>query len=609
MNDTGEPGADGAFGPYDAYTVRDPEALSRNLARALEQLGKAASEWLEPRENGTLVDQGPISFPEVAATIGKIGEYWLADPARIMEAQTRFVGGCFAIWANTLRRMAGETPQPPVAPAEADKRFRDADWSRHLFFDVMKQFYLFSSGWAEDMVARAEGLDPHTRDKAAFYVKQITQAVSPSNFVLTNPELFRETMATNGENLVRGMRMFAEDMAAGRGQLRLRQADYSGFEVGRNLAATPGKVVAENRLCQIIQYAPTGETVLRRPLLIVPPWINKYYILDLTPEKSLIAWMVEQGHTVFVISWVNPTEAHAALDWRDYIEDGILFGLDTIEAATGEREVNAVGYCVGGTLLSAALASLAGKGDDRIRSATLLTTQVDFTDPGDLKLFVDETQLELIEASMAKGYLEGAHMATAFNLLRAGDLIWPYFVNNYLMGKEPLPFDLLYWNADATRMSRANHLFYLRNFYLKNKLVEGTLEIGGERLDLSRVTIPIYELATREDHIAPARSVFLGSRAFGTEATYVLTGSGHIAGVVNPPSRGKYQYWSGPAPSRHETLDDWLAHATETKGSWWPHWQAWIEPQSGERVPARQPGGGRLSPIEDAPGTYVKVRS
>ncbi|WP_102959175.1 class I poly(R)-hydroxyalkanoic acid synthase [Mangrovicella endophytica] len=603
-DDTDAAGAAGDFLP------KDPEAFLRNMAHAFEQFGRAASAWVEPRERGDIVDDGPLSLADVAATLSKVTNYWMADPTRTVEAQMSLFSGYLGVWSNAIQRLSAiRDAAPAEPPAASDKRFADKGWSENPFFDALRQVYLVTSRWADDMVERAGDLDPHTRHKAAFYVRQIANAISPSNFVATNPELLRETLASNGANLVRGMTMFAEDMAAGRGNLRLRQTDFSKFEVGRDLANTPGKVVAQNAICQIIQYAPQTETVFARPILIVPPWINKFYILDLNAEKSLIRWMVEQGHTVFVISWVNPTESHAAFDWRDYICQGISFGLETISEATGMSEVNAVGYCVGGTLLAAALAHFAAISDGRIVSATLLTTQVDFTQPGDLKVFVDEPQIERIEAAMAKGYLEGSHMASAFNLIRSSDLIWPYFVNNYLRGREPLPFDLLYWNADATRMPRANHLFYLRNCYLQNRLAHGEMEIDGQPLDLSRVKIPIYNLATREDHIAPARSVFIGARTFGSDVAYVLTGSGHIAGVVNPPARGKYQYWTGPAPTAVETLDDWLAEATETKGSWWPHWQAWIEPHAGERVPAREPGGGKLAPIEDAPGSYVKVRS
>ena len=603
-----------ASGPFDAraeeFVVKDPEAFGLNMARMLEQIGKAAAAWVAPREKGDFVDGGPVQISEVVQTLSRVSEYWMTDPARAMEAQTNLFASYMGIWNNSIRRMAGEMPESPVDAPKGDKRFAAADWNENLFFDFVKQTYLLTTRWADDLVERADGLDPHTRQKAAFYVRQISNALAPSNFVMTNPELYRETVASNGENLVKGMKMFAEDMAAGHGNLKLRQADYTKYQVGRDMAVTPGKVVAENELCQIIQYAPQTETVFKRPLMIVPPWINKFYILDLNPEKSLIGWLVQQGVTVFVVSWVNPDERHAEKDWQAYIEEGIRFGLDTVEKATGEKEVNAVGYCVGGTLLGASLAYLKAKGDERIKSTTFLTTQIDFTHAGDLKVFVDETQLKTLEKAMdQKGYLEGSQMATAFNLLRSGDLIWPYFVNNYLRGKEPLPFDLLYWNADSTRMPKANHLFYLRNCYHENRLSRGRMEIGGVKLDLTKVTMPIYNLATKEDHIAPARSVFTGCSAFGSKVDFVLTGSGHIAGVVNPPAKNKYQYWTGPAPKDVGSYEDWLLAASQTPGSWWGHWLEWLTPHLGERVEPRTPGGKKLKAIEDAPGRYVRVKS
>ena len=595
--------------PSSDFTIRDPEVFARNMARMLEHVGKAAAAWVAPREEKDFVDSAPMTMSEMLGTLSKVSEYWLTDPSRAIEAQTSLFAGYLDVWNNSIRRMSGEAAQNPVEPRPGDKRFADAQWSEHLFFDFIKQVYILTSRWADDLVERTDGLDEHTRHKAAFYMKQISNAVAPSNFVGTNPELYRDTIESNGENLVRGMKMFAEDMIAGNGTLKVRQTDRSKFQVGRDMALTPGKVVAENDICQIIQYAPTTDTVFKRPLLIVPPWINKFYILDLNPEKSFIAWLVEQGHTVFVISWVNPDDDQAEKGWAEYINEGIAFGLDTVETATGEKEVNTIGYCVGGTLLGASLAYLTAKGDDRIASTTFLTTQIDFTHAGDLKVFVDEGQLKNLEKAMGqKGYLEGSQMATAFNLLRSGDLIWPYFVNNYLKGKEPMPFDLLYWNADSTRMPKANHLFYLRNCYHENKLSRGKMEIDGVRLDLSKVTIPIYNLATKEDHIAPARSVFVGSSAFGSKVKYVLTGSGHIAGVVNPPARKKYQFWTGAAPRDTASYEDWLLAAKETQGSWWPNWQDWITENKvgGDRVEARAPGGGKLKPIEDAPGRYVK---
>ncbi len=598
----------GAESPLLRYIVNNPEAFAHNIAAMVEQFGRAAAAYVEPREKGEVKAVASDEMTEVVKTLAKVGEFWMRDPQRYMEAQNRLMAGYMNLWSSSLKRMMGEPAAPAAEPEPGDRRFQDEDWRAHQFYDFVKQFYLISSRWAQELVEEAGGLDEHTKHKADFYIRQIAAALSPSNFVLTNPELMRETLETNGENLVRGLKMLAEDIEAGGGELRIRQSDPGQFKVGVNLALTPGKVIHQNEVCQILQYQPSTDKVLKRPLLIVPPWINKFYILDLTPEKSFIKWAVDQGHTVFVISWVNPNRRHAEKSFEHYMKEGIVEALDVIEAVTKVREVNAIGYCVGGTLLAVALAWMAKAGDDRIRTATFFTTQVDFRNAGDLKVFVDEEQIRILEEKMSeRGYLEGKKMAAAFNSLRANDLIWPYFVNNYMRGKEPFPFDLLFWNSDSTRMPAANHSFYLRNCYLENRLAEGTMEIAGTRLDLHSVTIPIYNLATREDHIAPAKSVFVGSQLFGGPVEYVMAGSGHIAGVVNPPARKKYQYWTGGPPKGD--LKDWIAAAEEHAGSWWPHWDAWIRSHDDTTVKARKVGGGRYKPIEDAPGRYVTVRS
>ncbi|MEJ1159034.1 class I poly(R)-hydroxyalkanoic acid synthase [Prosthecomicrobium sp. N25] len=594
--------------PLLQYIIKNPEAFAHNLARAVEQAGRAAAAYMKPREEGKARDELADELAHVFKTLAQVGDYWMRDPQRAVEAQTKLWTGYMEIWNRSLKRMAGEAAEPAFKPDPRDKRFQDPEWNENRFFDLLKQMYLATSQWAEEIVDRAEGLDEHTRHKAEFFMRQITSALAPSNFLLTNPELLRETMSSHGENLVRGLRMMAEDIAAGGGDLRIRQASPGTFKVGENLATTPGKVVYQNEVCQVLQYEPSTETVLKRPLLIVPPWINKFYILDLNPEKSFIRWAVSQGHTVFVISWVNPDQRQSEKSFEHYMREGILTALDVIEQATGERQANTIGYCVGGTLLSVTLAYCAAVGDDRIKSATLFTTQVDFKYAGDLKVFVDEEQIRVIEERMKeKGYLEGKKMASAFNMLRSNDLIWPYFINNYMKGKEPFPFDLLYWNSDSTRMPAANHSYYLRNCYLDNKLTRGEMELAGMKLDLKKVKIPVYNLAAREDHIAPARSVFEGSKYFGGPVQYVLAGSGHIAGVVNPASKPKYQYWTdGPVKG---TLEEWIAKATENPGTWWPHWQTWVSGLAPETVKARKPGGRKLKPIEDAPGSYVKVRA
>ena len=586
----------------------DVEEFSRNLARLVEEGGRALAAYLKPREEGRKTDGNGEEVAEVVKTLGHVAEYWLADPQRAVELQARLGKAYLDLWASAAKRLAGEEGPPVVAPAPNDKRFADPEWTSNQFFDFLKQAYLLSARWADGMVSDAVGLDPHTKQKAGFYVRQIANALSPSNFVLTNPELLRETLLSNADNLVRGMRMLAEDIEAGGGDLRIRQSDASMFAVGRNLATTPGKVIFQNDLMQLLQYAPSTATVRKRPLLIVPPWINKFYVLDLTPKNSFIKWCVDQGLTVFCISWVNPDARLAQKTFEDYVREGPLAALDAIKQATGEGKVDAIGYCVGGTLLSVALAAMAAWRDERITSATLFASQVDFTHAGDLKVFVDEEQVKALEERMAqRGYLEGRAMATVFNLLRSNDLLWPYVINNYLKGKSPFPFDLLYWNADATRMPAANHSFYLRNCYLDNRLSKGEVVIGNTPIDLKSIKVPIYNLATREDHIAPAKSVLLGSKFFGGPVRFVLSGSGHIAGVVNPPEKQKYQYWTGAKP-RNADLDGWLAKAKEHPGSWWPDWLAWLRKQSSAEAPARVPGDGKLKPIEDAPGSYVKVR-
>jgi polyhydroxyalkanoate synthase len=590
----------------------DIEALSRNANLLVEQFGRAAAIYMKPNGEGSDSLPAPVKPPDevndVVRTLGAVAERWLIDPQKTIEAQTKLSEAFITLWGSTWHRLQGEPAAPVVEPEPKDNRFKHEEWTTNPIFDFLKQSYLITARWAEELVEGADGIDDHTRHKAQFYLRQITGALSPSNFVLTNPELIRHTLQENGANLVRGMKMLAEDIEAGKGELRVRQTDPTGFEVGVNVAVTPGEVVFRNELMELIQYAPTTETVLKRPFLIVPPWINKYYILDLNPQKSFIGWMVGQGLTVFCISWVNPDERHAEKDFESYMREGIEAAIDAIGVATGENEVAAAGYCVGGTLLAVTLAMQAATGNKRIKSATFLTTQVDFTHAGDLKVFADEAQIQAIEARMKRrGYLEGSGMATAFNMLRPNDLIWSYVVNNYVKGKTPMPFDLLYWNADATRMPAANHSFYLRNCYLENNLSQGKMILGNVRLDLKKVKIPIFNLATREDHIAPALSVFEGSSKFGGKVDYVVAGSGHIAGVVNPPAKPKYGFWTGgPAKGR---FADWMAAATEHKGSWWPYWFAWLEHQAPARVPARIPGEAGLPSLGPAPGTYVRMKA
>ena len=583
------------------------EALARNMVRLFDQGAKAFSALAERSgSNG----QGPYSMAseagEAAKSLGEIARHWVTEPGKFAAAQGELFKSYADLWGRSFRRFLGEEVEPVVVPEPGDNRFKDPDWSNGQFFDFWKQSYLITSRWAEDLTRNTEGVDEKTRKKALFYLNQMLAAFSPSNFPLTNPEVVRTTLATNAENLVQGMTHFVEDLGQSKDLLRISQTDLSAFEIGRNLAVTPGKVVFQNDLIQLIQYAPATDEVYARPLLIVPPWINKYYILDLVPEKSFVKWAVEQGFTVFLVSWVNPDARLAQKTFEDYMHEGILVAIDAVIRQTGSPKINALGYCVGGTLLAATLAYMAAKGDDRVVSASFLAAQVDFSEAGDLLVFIDDTQLKALEEMMAEqGYLDGSRMAAVFNMLRPRDLIWPYVVNNYLLGKKPFPFDLLFWNADSTRLPAANHAFYLREFYHLNRLAKGEMQLGGVRLDLSRVKIPIYELFTKEDHIAPAASVFRGSKLFGGPVRLTMAGSGHIAGVVNPPDRKKYQFWSnGPAAN----LQEWMATAAETAGSWWPDWASWLAAYSGPKVPAPDPSGGPLWAIEDAPGSYVKSR-
>src|SRR6266851_2818798 len=587
----------------------DAEAFAMNIARAMESSGQALAAYMKPRENGEAKDKPPNEIAEVVKTFSSVAEYWMSDKDRAADLQLKMGKAYLDLWGSAMRRMAGEDAKPAIEASPRDKRFQDPEWKSNQFFDFVKQLYLLTTQWAQDLVRNADGLDPHTRKKAEFYVQQISNAIAPSNFVLTNPEVLRETLASSGDNLVRGMKMLAEDIEAGGGMLRIRQSDPSNLVVGVNMATTPGKVIYQNELMQLIQYTPTTETVLRTPLLIVPPWINKFYILDLKPEKSYIKWCVDQGVTVFVISWVNPDKELGKKTFDDYMKEGPLTAMDVIEKVTGEMKVHTAGYCVGGTLLASTLAWLAEKRRVRVTSATFFAAQVDFTHAGDLLVFVDEDQISALERDMeAAGVLEGSKMSMAFNMLRSNDLIWSYVINNYLKGKPPSSFDLLHWNSDATRMPAANHSYYLRNCYLENRLSAGSMVLDNTLLDLSKVKVPIYNLATREDHIAPAESVLYGSQFFGGPVKYVLSGSGHIAGVVNPPSAGKYQFWTNDH-IKDITLADWLKGAQEHKGSWWPDWREWLQGTDAEEMPARAVGTDALPAIEDAPGSYVRVRA
>jgi polyhydroxyalkanoate synthase len=584
----------------------DTAELSRQMAEIAEKSQQLVAEFLkrQSREDGV----GMADPLGVGAAFLEMTARMMADPSRLVQAQLSLWNDYLTLWQRTAQRFLGGDTEPMIEPSAGDRRFRDAAWTDNTLFDFIKQSYLLTARWLQGTVREVEGIDERIARKVDFYTRQFVDAIAPSNFLMTNPEALRATIETRGENLLNGLKNLLDDLERGKGRLAIKMTDTEAFRIGENIAVTPGKVIYQNDLMQLIQYEPTTETVKRRPLLIIPPWINKFYILDLRPNNSFIRWAVSQGHTVFVISWVNPDERLAEKTFTDYMLEGPLAALDAIEQATGERSANVIGYCLGGTLLASTLAYMAVKRDKRIVSATYLVAMVDFAEAGELSVFIDEEQLSALEERMnAKGYLEGREMATTFNMLRANDLIWSFVVNNYLLGKSPFPFDLLYWNADSTRMPAAMHSFYLRNMYQENLLVKpGGISLSGVPIDLRKIRTPTFLLSTREDHIAPWRSTYAATQLYKGPVKFVLSASGHIAGVVNPPG-GKYGHWENE--KNPPTPEEWLASATAHPDSWWSQWQRWISQYTGGEVPARHPGDGKLTPIEDAPGSYVKVRA
>ncbi|MCA3391450.1 MAG: class I poly(R)-hydroxyalkanoic acid synthase, partial [Roseomonas sp.] len=581
------------------FRLPDPALVSRTMADVAERGQRIVADFLKRQAD----QPGEADPMHIGNAFLDMTSRLMANPAKLMQAQIGFWQDYLTLWGNTARRLMGEPAPAVIAEDQKDKRFKDEAWRHNEVFDFIRQSYLLSARYMQGLVHDAEGMDEKTAQKVDFYTRQFVDAMSPTNFALTNPEVLRRTAETGGENLLKGLSNLLTDLERGQGNLRIRMTDESKFKVGENIAVTPGKVVYQNDLMQLIQYTPTTEKVLKRPLLILPPWINKYYILDLRPKNSFIRWAVDQGHTVFVVSWVNPDEHLAEKGFEDYMLEGPYAALDAIEKATGEKSVNAIGYCLGGTLLSATLAHMAVKRDTRIKSATFFTTMVDFTESGELGVFIDEEQLKALEAKMQKrGFLEGSEMATTFNMLRANDLIWSFVVNNYLLGQDPFPFDLLYWNDDSTRMPARMHSFYLRRMYQQNDLIKpGGIELLGVKIDLRKIKLPTYILSTREDHIAPWASTYRATQTYAGDIRFVLAASGHIAGVVNPPDAGKYSHWvNKDLPAEPEA---WLAGSTELAGSWWTDWQRWVAGQDPAQVPARQPKNA----IEDAPGSYVKV--
>jgi polyhydroxyalkanoate synthase len=585
-----------------------PEELARVYGGIAEKSAQLIAKFMQRQAQGGVAPLGDELG--IARAFFEAWQKMLADPFKLAQLQMQLWQDYAALWQNSMLKLMGHEVEPVAAPRREDRRFKHEDWQQNFLYDYIKQSYLIAAKNLHQAVGGVEGLDERTAKKVDFYTRQYIDALSPSNFLLTNPEVLRETVATGGANLVKGLDNLLEDLARGEGeQIRVRMTDERAFRLGGNIAVTPGKVVYQNELMQLLQYAPATKEVHRRPLLIIPPWINKFYILDLRENNSFIKWAVSEGHTVFVVSWVNPDEELADKRFDDYLTEGVLAALDAIEKATAEREVNVIGYCLGGTLLACALGSMAAEGDRRITSATFFASMIDFGEPGELEVFIDEEQLEALERRMKKrGYLEGREMATTFNMLRANDLIWSFVVNNYLLGRDPFPFDLLYWNSDSTRMPAAMHIFYLRNLYLKNLLSKpGGIQINKVPIDLTKVKAPLYFVSTVEDHIAPWRSTYAGARHFGGPVRFVLGGSGHIAGIINPPAANKYCYWTNDklAPD----AERWLKDAEQHPGSWWTDWKNWIAEHGGGMVAARVPGKGKLKALEDAPGSYVKIRT
>jgi len=594
----------------DQQQSQEPSISPQELAGLAERTRKVMAEYLQRQAADTAENPDPLN---VANAFAQMTAHLVQNPQKLWEMQAAFWQDYMQLWSNSVRRFWGVegADRPVIEPSPGDRRFKDREWSENAAFDFIKQSYLLAARYIENAADEANGLDEKTKHKIEFYTKQFIDAMAPSNFALTNPEVVRATLESKGENLIKGLKNLLDDLERGKGRLQIKMTDYEAFEVGKNIAVTPGKVVYQNDLIQLLQYEPTTPTVAKRPLLIIPPWINKFYILDLRPSNSFIKWAASQGQTVLVVSWVNPDERLAQKTFEDYMDEGILDAVQAVEKATGERELNLIGYCLGGTLTAATLAYMAAAGDKRVRSVTFFTTLVDFTEAGDLTVFIDEEQLKSLEARMAKkGYLEGADMATTFNMLRANDLIWSFVVNNYLLGKDPFPFDLLYWNSDATRMPMAMHMFYLRKMYQENLLVKpGAITLRNVPIDVRKIAIPACILSTKDDHIAPWRATYAATQLYKGPVQFILSGSGHIAGVVNPAGSDKYGYWTSDAKKNPKKPEDWLKAAAEQTGSWWPEWKKWIAEFEGEQVPARKPGDGKLKVLEDAPGSYVKVKA
>lgn len=581
--------------------------IRSSMSHASGKFQESIEEWMST--------QSQVNDAQLHALLAMLGSYrdiggqLASRPGKVVKQEFSLLKAHARLLLNSAKKVIGKEAEAVIKPDPQDKRFADQEWENNLLFDYIKQAYLLNTRAATELVNSLQGTPAYSQEQLKFYTRQLLNALSPTNFLLTNPEVLKRTLSTKGSNLGEGLKNLLADLKKSPGLLNVSMTDYSAFEVGKNVATTPGKVIFQTDMMQLIQYVPVTETVYKTPLLILPPWINKYYILDLKPGNSLVKWLVEQGHQVFMASWVNPGPELRDKGFEHYMTEGSLAALDAIQAATGEKSVNVIGYCVGGTLLACTMAYLAAKRKSaRIKSATCLTTLLDFTDPGGIGVFINDRTIKAIERQGKKsGYYDGRAMAFSFNLLRENDLLWSFVVNNYLKGQKPSPFDLLYWNSDCTNLTGAMHGWYLRNMYLENKLVQpGGIELAGVKLDLGKVKTPAYFLSASQDHIAKWKTTYKGTHLFSGPVTFVLSGSGHIAGVANPPVPQKYGFATND--QLPPEADAWLQGATQHPGSWWPHWNTWIAPYAGERVKPVMPGDGQLAVIEEAPGTYVKQR-
>ena len=591
-----------------ADNIPDTTELTATLGKIAEQSQRMITEFMARQADQSDRDSNtdPLNIGDAFI---EMTQRMISDPGRLAEAQVGLWNSYMDLWQQTADRMMGKDVEPVATPQADDRRFMDADWQENPVFDFIKQSYLMTSKWMINTVRETDGLDQETARKVDFYTRQFLDAMAPTNFAMTNPEVLRETVESKGQNLINGLSNLLDDLEKGHGQLKIKHVEDDAFVVGETVATSPGKVVFQNDLFQLLQFSPLTEKVRKTPLLIVPPWINKYYILDLREKNSFIKWATEQGHTVFVVSWVNPDARLGTKTFEDYMLEGPVAAIGAACEAAESEKVNIIGYCIGGTMTAAALAYMAARDDDRVASATFFTTLVDFEEPGELGVFIDEEQISTLEDRMGeRGYLEGSEMASTFSMLRANDLIWSFVINNYLLGKEPFPFDLLFWNADSTRMPAVMHSYYLRKMYQQNALVKpGALELGGVKIDLRKIKVPVYILSTKEDHIAPWKSTYAATQLYSGPTRFVLASSGHIAGVVNPPASNRYSYRTNAKKAKNP--ETWLKGATEHQGSWWPDWDKWVKKFADGEVAARDPGKGPLQAIEDAPGSYVKVRS